>query len=174
MDWSNVWLTSLSLASVVALALAFWWSRRQPVVYRYDGAVTDLRQRVEELTLRVIELELGRSHDRVGIARLTAQLIDAGLTPVWAPGPGGLTPDAPGGESQLVRVYQLIDEHFSLDEIEELALTAGIPPESYEGETRPARALSLVQFAARHGRLDELMAACRRARPRVAWPRLIL
>lgn len=166
-DWSAVWNFVAVLLAVGALAAAVWFSRGGHVTYRAGTGLEDMSRRLDELTLQVVELKLALSHYQVGVATLTAQLIAARLQPEWevARAMAAVADDEP-----LVQLYQLITEHFQISEIDELAATAGIPPESYSGEERPARSLSLVQYAARHGRLEELTAACRRKRPRVKWP----
>lgn len=166
-NWNVLWVGTIVLFSVVALVGAILYSRNRHVTYQADTALTDLERRLDELTLQVVELKLALSHYQIGVATLTAQVMRRGEAPEWKPGDVGreVIEDEP-----LVRIYQLITEHFRMLEIDELAALAGIPPESYSGDERPSRALSLVQYAARHGKLEELVAACRNKRPRAKWP----
>jgi len=156
----------LILVGVVIVA-AVWRSHttRATEYYRLD----DLMHRVEELTLEVIELRLHLSSWQTGATHLIAQITALGYAPAWEPD-DSLTGAGPMRQPALVRLYQRIAEHFDLAEIDELAVAAGIPAESYGGETRQARALALVQYAARHGNLSQLLTTCRKARPRVRWP----
>lgn len=170
-DFAVVWGVLITVIAAVAVVVAIWFSRNRHVTYQSDGLIEQMSRRLDELTLQVVELKLALSHYQVGNATLSAQLLREGLTPEWKPARGvQQTVD----EEPLVRIYQLITEHFSIRQIDELAALAGIPPESYSGEERPSRALSLVQYAARHGLLEELVAACRRKQPRVKWPILSL
>lgn len=142
-------------------------SRRRPPADYYR--VGDLMHRVEELTLELIEVRLHLSSWQTGATHLIAQITALGYAPAWEPD-DSLTGAGPMRQPALVRLYQRIAEHFDLNEIDALAAEAGMPAESYGGETRQARALALVQYAARHGNLSQLLAACRKARPKVRWP----
>jgi hypothetical protein len=73
---------------------------------------------------------------------------------------------------QLAGLVGLIKEHFSLDEIDELAYGLGIEPEDLPGETRSKRARELVEFARRQGALPELVGACMVRRQQIIWPQV--
>lgn len=155
------------LLAIVAVAVALLFSRNRHVTYQADGVLAEMSRRLDELTLQVVELKLALSYSQVENATLRAQVLELGGKPMES---SAKSIQQTMDEEPLVRTYQLITEHFSLHEMDELAALAGIPPETYSGEEKPARALSLVQYAARHGKLEELVAACRRKRPRVKWP----
>lgn len=171
-NWSAVFAVVVALVALVAVVLAIWFSRNRRVTYQADSAMVEYSRRLEELTLRVMELEIGMSHYRVGVAKLTAQVVGVGLEPAWRPLP--ITAAAENGEPVLVQIYTIIAEHFSMAEMDEIALMAGIEAEEYGGEERPSRALHLVQLAVRTGRLEDLVAAGRKKRPRVKWPVVVL
>lgn len=73
---------------------------------------------------------------------------------------------------QLAGLVGLIKEHFSLEEIDELAYGIGIEPENLPGQTRSRRARELVEFARRQGTLPQLVGACMIARQQVIWPQV--
>lgn len=170
-DWSAAFAVLVALVALVAVGLAIWFSRNRRVTYQADTALEDYGRRLDELTLQVVELKLALSHYKVGTATLTAQVIRLGEAPEWRP---EVFVQRSVDEEPLVRIYQLIIDHFSIAEMDELAAAAGIPTESYGGHEAPARALSLVKYAARHGQLEDLVAVARKRRPKVRWPAVAL
>lgn len=101
-----------------------------------------------------------------GVGLLIAQIRRAGMTPEWTPTPHEI-PAAHGQQAEtdrLVGLWQRIDEHFDMDEMNDLAFQLGLPDLS-RTETSGARARALVMHAKRRSRLDELMELCRRERP---------
>lgn len=167
----------LSLAfSLGALFYAVWYGRHTSIeLARPDPALLEARgrqqQAIDELLVnqqdllrRVLELELLVTEYQLGTSALIAQLESMGVTPVWRP------KGKPGeAVSETVTLSKEIERLFSMDEMTRLAADAGIPPESYDGDTAPARALELVLYAQRHGTLSTLIAACRKARPKGRW-----
>lgn len=170
-EWSVVWGSLITGVAVVAVVVAIWYSRNRHVTYHADGLMVEMSRRLDELTLQVVELKLALSYSQVENATLRAQVLALGGTPEMSP---ARSIQQAMGEEPLVRLYQLITELFGIAEMDELAAMAGVPPESFSGEERPARALSLVQYAARHGKLEELVAACRKKRPRAKWPMFLI
>ena len=160
-------LLGLTAAGVVYLA---WRGRGQTEIYQEVGRMA---AQVEELTLRVVELELDRSGYRLWNAQLRGQIIELGHNPVppppWLVVTSAATEKATDG-SVLVKVYHRVSEHFSLEEMADLAFQSGIDGEAFGGDTKSARAQALVEFAARHGELAELVRVARRLRPAVDWP----
>lgn len=170
-DWQAAFGFLVALVAAGAVAAAIWFSRNRRVTYQADTALEDYGRRLDELTLQVVELRLALSHYRVGAATLTAQVIRLGEQPEWRP---EALAQRTGEDEPLVRIYQLIIDHFNIAEMDELAAAAGIPIENYSGQESPSRALSLVKYAARHGQLDDLLAVARRRRPKVRWPAVML
>ena len=73
-------------------------------------------------------------------------------------------------EAQLVA---LIKESFTANELgHELYFPLSIAYDEVEGTTRSAKAQGLVQICGRNGRLSELVALCKTARPHMTWPLL--
>lgn len=172
-DWNLLITVGLTLVALAAVVIALHMSRARAVRYQPSTMLAEMSSRLEELTLRVIEVELALSRYRVGTAQLIGQVETLGAVPVWRPewiGRGGAPEQR---EPVLVRLYQVIAEHFSLSELETLMFEVGIAAEAVAGgDTVHSRSMALVQYAARHGLLDQLVAACRRARPREVWPLL--
>lgn len=111
------------------------------------------------LQVRITELE-------IGVQILTAQLRREGLIPEWTP-PAVASNDgqtaAPLPDSRALT--QVVAALFNRDEIDDLASRLGIDTEEIGGETRGKRARALVDYAERHGMLDELVAIAKRLRP---------
>ena len=63
------------------------------------------------------------------------------------------------------RIYQLLNEYFSLDDIEGLCFEMGIDDENLRGQTKAGKARALVQYVDANGRLDELKKLMRVQRP---------
>jgi len=63
-----------------------------------------------------------------------------------------------------------IGRSFDLEELRTLCFELGITCDALGGEGRVGKARELLLWAERHGRLPELLAALRRARPAVDWP----
>ncbi len=68
----------------------------------------------------------------------------------------------------------LIDQHFTAEELRQLCFDLGIDYENLPGDTRIAKSQALVAHCLRHNRLPQLGAQCRRLRPAVVWPDLDL
>lgn len=165
----SVWPLALTAGAAVGMLGAWWASRKGWTVFRRVDE--PLSQRVDELTLEVVDLRLSLSRLAVGAARLIAQVERLGEEPEYRLS-AELIRRGTSEESDAERLRRLLVDHFSVEELDELAFTAGIPPESYGGHTRPARALALVQVASRHGKLEELVGQARAERPNVRWPRI--
>lgn len=185
----------VALLALVAAAVFYtaWRGQRQSKIFEEVDRVS---AQVNEFTLRVVELELKLSGYRWWNARLRGQVIELGGTPiappVWLvlgePIPGfdigvdggigvddgtaaaSVTGTVTGTDSALVTIYDLIAEHFSLDELDTLAFRVGIDTGDFGGDTLPTRAHALVMHAARHLMVADLVREARRLRPRVEWP----
>lgn len=77
----------------------------------------------------------------------------------------GHTPEDPA----LAGLARQLAAHFNLDELAGLCLEVGINFEFLGGETLPAKARALVQYAERHTLLEPLRQTCRALRPHVEW-----
>lgn len=168
MSNGTIWPAALTVGALMGMLVAWWLSRGGWKIFR--RADEPLSQRVDELTLEVVDLRLEISEVKVGAAKLIAQVEGMGGEPVYRL-PSGRRQQMED-ESDATRLHRLLVKHFTQAELDELAAEAEIAAESYGGSTRPARALALMQVASRHGRLEELVGAARRARPGVRWPRI--
>lgn len=168
MNSDSFWPAALTIGAFIGMGVAVWLSRGGWKRFRRTDEPLSLR--VDELTLEVVELRLLLSEVMVGTARLIAQLEQARIEPEYRLPSERKRWPAEGEESDVARLHRLLVEYFNNEELDSLALEAGIAPESYSGSTRPARALALVQVASRHDRLEELVRVARRERPRVKWP----
>ena len=170
--------------SVAALIVAIWRGQdssmhlEQPdpeqmqMRAKQKAAIDDLLTRQQELTTRVLELESEMAELRVwlsdfeaGTTQLMAQLEALKVEPAWRPKKKRTRPEE-AQDSQGPALYKKIADQFSDAEIDELAMNAGVPAEEFGGDTKTAKALELVQYAQRHGSLENLIAAAKKARPR--------
>ena len=63
-----------------------------------------------------------------------------------------------------------IDQHFNDEELRQLCFDLGTDAENLLGNTRKAKAQSLVEHCLRRNRLPQLGKRCRELRPAVVWP----
>lgn len=174
MNETQLVLLLLGLVSL-AVVFTFYRSQRQSAIFE---KVEQMAGQVEELTLRVVTLELERSGYRLWNSQLRGQLIELGRTPIppppWLLVTNGLARPVTGERETgeiVVEIYHLINEYFDLTEIDDLALRAGIQSEEFGGhDSRPARARELVEYAFRHSRMAKLVEEARLLRPSVEWP----
>lgn len=155
-------LTAVALGTIV---LSIWWQRRYMLAYEDGKMLNAMRRKLDELTERVVYLELALSEYQIGTARLLGQLTARNITPVWQP-----QKDIEIVAETGVRLNHLLAEQFNMEELNNLAFDIGIKPESFSGNTIEARALSLVEYAVRRGKLPDLLARCLELRPAVTWP----
>lgn len=71
--------------------------------------------------------------------------------------------------AEWVRMRDLLIEHFSLSEMQDLCFEIGIDYELLAGAGKHDKARELLDYCRRHGRMASLMAACRKARPFAVW-----
>ena len=82
-------------------------------------------------------------------------------------------PESPVGDfyAQLSRLQSDMAVAFSLGELRDVAFGLGVADfASLPGETKEEKARELIWRMVREDRLRQLLAACRRERPNVAWP----
>lgn len=68
------------------------------------------------------------------------------------------------------QLLQLLVRHFNQDELDNLLFEMGEQPDMLPSGNLTSRAQAIVQHMERRGRIDDLIEACRRHRPHVAWP----
>lgn len=62
-----------------------------------------------------------------------------------------------------------ISQHFNLEELRALCYDLAIDYENVRGDTKEAKALALVAYCARQGRLEQLLTVCQEKRPFLTW-----
>lgn len=121
-----------------------------------------LRQETDSLRQEVGEL-------RQGVAALTRQIEAADMTPAWSP-PAKPQREVSGKPNtgkgiDVQALQQFITEYFNVEDIEDLTLRLGVDFENLAGDTKEAKARSLVGYMKRHRRLTELADMVRAMRP---------
>lgn len=119
-----------------------------------------LRQETENLRQEVDEL-------RRGVTSLTRQIEAADMTPAWrlpVKESGPVKDGKPAGVD-AVALQQFIAEFFNLEDMRDLAMRLGVDFEDVAGETKEAKARSLVSYMKRRKRLSELRDLVRQLRP---------
>ena len=157
---------------IVQAAALFLTIAAMPGVVALGLYVRGLARRVDGLeSLRLLDAaERGKLQRRVdelayGVTVLIAQIRRAGMTPEWSPVPAE-TPAVNGQAAEtdmLVDLWQRIQEHFSVDEMQDLAFELQL--RNCDGDSPGASARDLVMCAKRHHRLERLREICRRERP---------
>jgi hypothetical protein len=166
-------LTALLLAAVAVIVLhSAWRGRRSSTIFTQMDHLTD---QLEELTLRVVGLELNLSGYRVWSAQLRGQVVELGGTPIppppWLVVTGPAAADG-GTDNPLVAIYHRIGDHFSVEEIDNLARDIGLDAEELGGESKSARARHLVESAYRSHLLPDLLRVAQQRRATADWPSL--
>lgn len=80
--------------------------------------------------------------------------------------------DEKGGETAVIlsQLRQSLIQQFSKSELHHLAFDLGVEYEELTGSTRSDKAVSLIEYLQRNGRLPELITQCRQLRPSTIWP----
>ena len=74
--------------------------------------------------------------------------------------------------AQLSAIRQLIIDHFDESELRTLCFDLGIDYESLPGRGKAEKARELIAYCLRTNELEDLLQACEKARPKVAWPQI--
>jgi len=69
-------------------------------------------------------------------------------------------------------LHEEIDTYFNEAEIKSLCFTLDIDYEGLAGDSKSEKALEMVMLMGRHGRKPELIAECKRQRPKIDWDNL--
>lgn len=80
------------------------------------------------------------------------------------------TIDPEGFSVDLPQFRNLLVNSFNDGELRDLCFDLGIDYDSLPGSNKSDKARELISYAQRRGFLSQLLAACRKARPSVAWP----
>lgn len=76
---------------------------------------------------------------------------------------------APNKPVDLVRLHELLAQHFSLDELRTLCFRLNLDIADLPGEGKSAKARELVTYVERRGRTAELIVEAKRERDHVNW-----
>ena len=165
-------LAGVALLAVIVGLLAYFAGRRGPSdsYHHYEQALADMQARLERTEQRSDrqQEQIDRLRDMLAQEQdynraLARAMRDAGLEPPPRPGGGGNTSST--GSSDRAGLAVKVAECFSLDEIDGLAMELGMDG-AITGDSLENRASSLVLTAWRRQRLSELVALCRRERPK--------
>ncbi len=72
----------------------------------------------------------------------------------------------------LSQLRQSLTQHFSKSELRHLAFDLGVEYEDLPGSTRSDKALALIGYLQRYGRLPDLIKQYRQLRPKAHWPEI--
>lgn len=136
------------------------------VVDMVMGTANALRAEVSELRDRMEKFELRERVQRRWIAMLSDQVVDAGGKPVTyeqAARAAGVRLSAI--ETSYTDLRTALVGAFSIAELNQLAMDAGILPDDIPGDTISERAGELVAIANRRRIMSKLQATIRQARP---------
>ena len=74
-----------------------------------------------------------------------------------------------GSAAYLGELHELLNQHFTLEEIRTLCFNLNVDYESVAGEEKPSRIRELLLALGRNGRLPELITLAQKAHPLVTW-----
>lgn len=75
-----------------------------------------------------------------------------------------------GGNGSRQKIAELINRHFSADEIDGLAFDLDLNGDYVATDSRAGKARELVLACDRRSLLPDLLSVCRSKRPRASWP----
>lgn len=118
---------------------------------REYGETEALREEAEALRQEVREL-------RSGVQTLIGQMEKERLTPVWRPDDRSPAPPRRRpADGAVTALHTTLSTAFSREEIDDMAFRLlGVESDLITGETKKARARSLIQYLTNRGRLNEL------------------
>ena len=151
-----------------------------------EGAIFLIPAKLEECEVpdrlsrwQWVNLYEAKGYERLMRAlRTRAEALGISLSPVQAQPAYTPHPVEPVSREQPERLpdraelRQKLAEHFNKEELRTLCFDLGIEHENLP-DTKDGMARELVAYCERHGRIPELVAACQRLRPRVAWGMLL-
>lgn len=140
-------------------------------VMRGTGTETDaLVLQCRRIVARLLQAGETPPSNTLRARDITAENVVVGSqTIVYQAGPGQTQPPAPAPlPTADARLLDLITGHFSLEELSVLAFELDIDADELAGDTKTAKALSLLRYCQRRDLLAQLKDAIRRARPHIA------
>ncbi|MCB8943257.1 MAG: non-canonical purine NTP pyrophosphatase [Ardenticatenaceae bacterium] len=82
-------------------------------------------------------------------------------------------PDAGDVAQNRTIFLELLNQAFSVDEMDDLIFGLGFDPEEIPGKVKREKARELILFCNRRGQTAALLTACRTTRPQLAWPDVV-
>lgn len=83
------------------------------------------------------------------------------------------TPMTTRSAEQYLELYQLLADHFNLEELQELCFILGVRYDDLSGQTLSAKSLALQTFMERRNQLAQLIEQLTILRPKVDWSAFI-
>lgn len=178
-----VLVTAAMIAAGAVGGYVFLAARRQSpsVIAQMEARIDRHRQKLDEQQSEIDELREAMTADREEMAEMKIEMAEwragmrmvfqqmqaAGLTPAWQP--RERPPREPrrrvSSGSAVESLPAILASLFNNEELDDLAVRVGARPEDLMGETITRRANSLVLWARRYSRLDDLVRIARQLRP---------
>lgn len=136
--------------------LAYYYPTLPPAITGLDRPVTRVSYHPSVLPAHV-----------KGAAEQLADPAAGAATPATPAAPAAAQPMPEQASPAALR--QILREYFNDGELRDLCSDLRIDYESLPGQGKDDRARELVDYARRHGRTGELVAECRRLRPKADW-----
>lgn len=167
----SIFVTGSLIAAGIVATWVYVHSRQ-----RSPDALRTMQQTMAEMSDRLRVVEHDRERDHLLIMRLQAALEEqithgkrlterlklAGIQDI--PAAPQVVLDAPVDNDVLL--VKSLAALFNLEELDDLAFQIGIAPDNLSGDTVSKRSLSLVTFARRRSKVDELIRVARALRPK--------
>ena len=83
------------------------------------------------------------------------------------------SPDAGDVAQNRTLFLELLNQAFSVEEMDDLIFGLGFDPEEVPGRVKREKARELILFCNRRGHTAVLLGACRTARPQLTWPDVV-
>jgi hypothetical protein len=96
----GIWIALIGLAGVAFGSLGLWFGRRKLKAEAAQIVTETALSLIEPLKERITALEQHAEELHAGIEKLTCQLVENGLTPVWTPPPFDRNPTRPNRKSR--------------------------------------------------------------------------
>lgn len=163
----------LIVAAAGMVAYGFYRDQTDPYSsHRLAEIVKRVTHESAQQAVRILELETLLAEHEAGHAANARRMAANNIPLAWKP--KRTAKAVMNGGSKLLPLYDLLYERFSDDELYDLGFRIGIKRDEIVGETHSAKAQCLIEYAARHELVDDLIVAGREVRPDLRWPEVNL